>query len=186
MTAKHTTQGDPEEGHPYKIAVLCDLRDADGRLLLLHRKKEPNRDLYSPIGGKLDTWRGESPTQCAQREILEEAGIEIPIERLRLLGMISENGYASSEGRTNWLLFYFRVDGPVELEPFEMREGRLEWVEPERIPTLPLPETDRKIIWPLVEEYEGGFFAVHIDCEGEEMTWNIEQAIRPHTPSGSD
>ncbi len=169
------------DGHPYKIAVLCDLRDSRGRVLLLHRRKDPNINLYSPIGGKLDTHTGESPAQCARREILEEAGVDVPIERLRLQGIISERGYpnaAASEQRTNWLLFYYRVEGPVDFEAFEMREGRLEWIEPARVPDLPLPETDRRIIWPLVESHPRGFFTVHIECEGPEYTWTVEQSIQ--------
>ncbi len=161
---------------PYKIAVLCDLRDADGRILLLHRKKHPNQDLYSPIGGKLDTDLGESPAQCARREIQEEAGLDIPIDRLRLEGMISERGY---EGEANWLLFYYRVVGHVELEPFEMREGKLEWHHPGEIDQLPLPKTDREVFWPLIHDHEGGFFAVHIDCTGPELVWSLEQSVKP-------
>lgn len=171
-------------GHPYKIAVLCDIRDSQGRLLLLHRRQEPNLNLYSPIGGKLDTHTGESPAQCARREIMEEARVDVPIERLRLIGIISERGFLNSDrpaDRTNWLLFYYRVLGPVDFEPFEMREGRLEWIEPERVASLPLPETDRRIIWPLVEAHEEGFFAVHIECEGPEYTWTLEQSIPKHT-----
>ncbi len=169
-------------GYPYKIAVLCDLRNSKGQMLLLHRLKEPNKGLYSPIGGKLDTARGESPTQCAQREAHEEAHVDIPIERFRLIGMISERGY---ESKTNWLLFYFRVDGPVDFEPFDMNEGRLEWHHPDQIDHLPLPETDRRIIWPLVKRHDRaatgaghGFFAVHIDCDhpSGEMTWRVEQS----------
>jgi 8-oxo-dGTP diphosphatase len=173
------TTSDPV-GHPYKIAVLCDLRDSNGRVLLLHRKQDPNINLYSPIGGKLDTDTGESPAQCARREIHEEAQVDIPIDRLRLIGIISERGYPNSEAgsaRTNWLLFYYRVIGPVDFEPFEMREGRLEWIEPDRVESLPLPETDRKIIWPLVEAHEDGFFAVHIECDGPEFSWTVEQSI---------
>ncbi|MEM1423605.1 MAG: NUDIX domain-containing protein [Planctomycetota bacterium] len=159
---------------PYKIAVLCDLRDAQGRLLMLHRKKAPNRDLYSPIGGKLDQHTGESPAQCARREIQEEAGLDIPIERLHLSGIISEKAY---EMETHWLLFYYRVIGHVELEPFEMNEGRLEWIEPGRIHDLPLPETDRKAIWPTIASHkDGGFFALHIDCTGPELAWALEQS----------
>ncbi len=154
---------------PYKIAVLCDLRDRDGRILLLHRAKDPNKGLYSPIGGKLDTHTGESPAMCAQREILEEAGLEVRIEDLHLGGMISEHGF---NGETNWLLFWYRVLPPVDLEPFEMREGRLEWHHEASLDSLPLPDTDRRIIWPLVRAHDGnghdaaarGFFAVHIDC----------------------
>ncbi|MEO1128559.1 MAG: NUDIX domain-containing protein [Planctomycetota bacterium] len=168
--------------------MLCDLRDPQGRLLLLHRLKDPNKDLYSPIGGKLDVETGESPAQCAQREIQEEAGVEIDIDRLRLVGMISERGYpakagSADGGRTNWLLFYYRVMGPVSFEPFEMREGRLEWIEPERVHDLPLPETDRSIIWPLVEAHgTDGFFAVHIDCEGARLQWRVEQSVGASKP----
>jgi 8-oxo-dGTP diphosphatase len=172
------TPAAPSPGYPYKIAVLCDIRNSKGEMLLLHRLKEPNKGLFSPIGGKLDTASGESPTQCARREVHEEARVDIPLERFRLVGMISERGY---ESKTNWLLFYFRVDGPVDFEPFEMNEGRLEWHMPDEIDHLPLPETDRKIIWPLVKKHDapGGFFAVHIDCDipgGGELKGSVEQS----------
>jgi 8-oxo-dGTP diphosphatase len=75
---------------PYRIACLCDLRDDRGRILLLTRKKAPNLGLVSPIGGKLDVANGESPAQCAQREIMEEVGLQLPLERLHLLGMVAE------------------------------------------------------------------------------------------------
>lgn len=168
----------PAESLPYKLACLCDLRDAEGRVLLLRRAKEPNKGLCSPIGGKLDMHTGESPAQCAQREIKEEAGIDIPIERLHLLGLISEAAY---EGRGHWLLFYYRVLGTVSVPAHDIREGRLAWFKPSEIEKLPLPETDRNIIWPLVREHEGkgggkpGFFVVHIDCTGGGMTWKVEQ-----------
>jgi 8-oxo-dGTP diphosphatase len=163
---------------PYRIACLCDLRDASGRVLLLHRVKPPNKDLYSPIGGKLDMASGESPAQCARREILEEAGIHIPIDRLHLGGLISEAGY---EGEGHWLLFYYRVLGPVEVATGVMREGHLEWHEPDTIDTLSLPETDRRVIWPLIRRTQPdrpggrpGFFTVHIDCTGTNMQWAVE------------
>lgn len=158
---------------PHKIAVLCDLRDEGNRVLLLERIKEPNEGLFSPIGGKLDTAHGESPAQCAQREIHEEAGIHIPIDRLHLGGMISERGY---EGRGNWLLFYYRAMDPVSLEPVTMREGRLDWHEERDLDSLALPETDRRIIWPLIRQHEYGFFAVHIDCTSGELDWVVEES----------
>ena len=108
----HPTPPGSEEPLPYKLACLCDLRDKDGRILLLRRKKAPNLGLCSPIGGKLDMDTGESPAQCAQREIREEAGVDVPIDRIHLAGMISE---ASFEGTGHWLLFYYRVLGPVEV-----------------------------------------------------------------------
>jgi len=164
---------------PYRLACLCDLRDEAGRILLLRRAKAPNLGLCSPIGGKLDIASGESPAQCAQREIMEEAGVHVSIDRLHLMGLISE---AAFEGKGHWLMFLYRVVGPVEVEPVEMNEGRLEWFEPGAIEALPLPETDRAIIWPLVRRAEArgvggrpGFFAVHIDCTGPGIRWAVEQ-----------
>ncbi|MBX3352849.1 MAG: NUDIX domain-containing protein [Phycisphaeraceae bacterium] len=168
-------QSTPTTPLPYKIAVLTDLRDAQGRILLIRRKKHPNFGMCSPIGGKLDMHTGESPAQCARREILEEAGIEVPIERLRLAGMISETAF---EGNGHWLIFWYRVLGAVEVQTQEIREGWLEWHDPSTIESLPLPETDRRIIWPLVNKHEGGFFAVHIDCgkDPTDLRWVVEQA----------
>jgi len=166
---------------PHKIAVLCDLRDPDGRILLIHRAKEPNKGLYSPIGGKLETAVGESPAQCAQREIFEESGVEIPIHRLHLAGIVSEKGY---EGRTHWLIFVYRVLGAVSVEKRTISEGELHWKTPVDLKCLPVPETDRRIIWPLIFEHEGGFFAVHIDCSDGELTWTIEQPLSDRTTLG--
>lgn len=166
---------------PYKLACLCDLRDERGRVLLLHRLKSPNKGLCSPIGGKLEMESGESPAQCAQREIREEAGIDVPLERLHLGGLIAETAF---EGRGHWLLFYYRVLGPVDVPTGPMDEGELRWHTWDEIPRLALPDTDRKVIWPLVRKHEPrtsdgtpGFFALHIDCRPSELTWSIEQEI---------
>jgi 8-oxo-dGTP diphosphatase len=172
---------------PYRLACLCDLRDKDGRILLLRRARDPNRGLCSPIGGKLDMVSGESPAQCARREIQEEVGLDIPIDRLHLVGLISECAY---EGQGHWLLFMYRVLGPVEVEPHDMREGRLDWFAWDELEALPLPQSDREVIWPLVRRHEPagpdqrpGFFAVHIDCRshGDEpgkMISHVEQFSR--------
>lgn len=165
----------------YKLACLCDLRDQRGRVLLLRRSKAPNLGLCSPIGGKLDMASGESPAQCAIREIKEEAGIDIAPDRLHLLGLISERAYEDSG---HWLLFYYVVLGPVSVPAGPMREGELEWHEPGAVDDLPLPDTDRRIIWPLVERHaprdkSPGFFAVHIECAGNDLAWTVDQSIDP-------
>ena len=171
----------PAVSLPYKIATLVDLRDDRGRFLLLKRKKAPNLGLCSPIGGKLDMASGESPAACARRETMEEVGLDIPIERFHLLGLISETAF---EGRGHWLIFYYRVLGPVSFTPTETADGWIDWHEPGAIDTLPIPESDRQIIWPLVLKHDHapptppGFFAVHIDCvgpEGKDMKIRVEQ-----------
>lgn len=161
---------------PYKIAVLCYLFDEQGRVLLLHRVKPPNRDLYSPIGGKLEKTIGESPTRCAQREIQEEAGLDVGLEDLHLTGIVSETAYL---GETHWLMFLYEVTKPVLIAEEAMRfdEGQLEWHGADAIDALPIPQTDRSVIWPLFWKNRGGFFAAHIDCSSDPMRWRIEQPV---------
>ena len=160
---------------PYRIAVLCYLFDPDGRVLMLHRAKSPNQGLYSPIGGKLETTLGEGPWTCARREIEEETGLLVDSADIRLFGMISETAY---EDTGHWLIFLFEVTRPVghdELTTMEFDEGRLEWIEPEAIMDLPIPETDQRVIWPLVQQHRKGFFGAHIDCTTDPFTWSLTQ-----------
>jgi len=179
--ATTTTAGEPK-ALPYKLACLCDLRDRDGRLLLLHRARTPNQGLCSPIGGKLDMATGESPAQCARREIHEEAGIDVSIDRLHLMGLISERAF---EGHGHWLLFFYRVLGPVDVPEHEIPEGQLRWHRPEELETLAIPPTDRQIIWPIVRGHEArtsgglpGIFALHIDCDDSGPTgWSVEHSV---------
>ncbi len=175
---------------PYKIAVLMYVFNDAGQVLLLHRKKPPNQDLYSPIGGKLEQHLGESPYACALRETEEEIGIQLTLDDIRLLGIVSERAFSASAGAgtpsvaiptstdaaqpTHWLMFCFEVTRPLDVPLREFDEGRLEWIDPLILPQLSIPKTDRDIIWPLVRQYSqmlhpanrtrDGFFSVHIDC----------------------
>lgn len=158
---------------PYKIAVLCYLFDADGRVLLLHRRKPPNRDLYSPVGGKLEQSVGESPTACAVREIEEETGLAVTDDDLHLTGVVSESAY---ENQTHWLMFLYEVTRPVAVGRTTFDEGTLEWFAPEAIADLPIPATDRDVIWPQFWKHRGGFFAAHIDCGQDALAWRLEQS----------
>ncbi|MCX5662047.1 MAG: NUDIX domain-containing protein [Planctomycetota bacterium] len=157
---------------PYKIAVLCYLFDESGRLLLLHRRKPPNRDLYSPVGGKLDQGMGESPARCAVREIQEETGLTVGMQDLHLTGIVSEAGF---DDQMHWLMFLYEVTHPVRVERTTFDEGRLEWHDPAGLANLPIPDTDRQVIWPLFWRYRKRFFSVHIECAGGKLDWKIEQ-----------
>jgi 8-oxo-dGTP diphosphatase len=167
---------------PYKIAVLVYIFNDAGDLLLLHRKRPPNRDLFSPIGGKLEQASGESPYACTIREIEEEIGIRVRLDDIRLVGIVSErafngagsgNANAADAPSAHWLMFCFEVSRRLNFPGREIPEGRLEWVPLAKIPTLDIPKTDREIIWPLVREHsrvlkpaisKDAYFSVHIDC----------------------
>ena len=160
---------------PYRIAVLCYLYDQDDRLLLLHRNKEPNVGCYSPIGGKLEALIGESPHACAIREIHEESGVVVKPKDIRLSGMLAETAY---EGETHWLIFLYEVTRQInteEITSMDIDEGSLEWVAVNDVESRNIPNTDREIIWPLVKQHRGGFFAVDIDCSTTPFAWKVKE-----------
>src|SRR5690606_35385276 len=105
-----------------------------------------------------------------------EAGIALADEDLRLTGVVSERAY---EGSTHWLIFLFEVTRPVrheEILNMQFDEGRLEWVEIDRVASLDIPFTDREVMWPLVQSHRGGFFMVHIDCSEAPMRWIVQES----------
>ena len=166
---------------PYRIAVLCYLFDEQGRVLLLHRRKPPNQDLYSPIGGKLEQDVGESPTACAIREIREEAGLELTPGDLHLTGIVSESDY---DDQTHWLMFLYEVLAPTPVtHSMSCDEGQLDWHRIEAIDQLPIPATDKRVIWPLFWLYRRRFFTAHINCQGGILNWRVEQ---PYNDVGID
>lgn len=156
---------------PYRIAVLCYLFDERGRLLLLHRRRPPNQHLYSPIGGKLHMDEGESPADCALREIREEAQLQLDYADLHLTGLVSEKAFGD---QTHWLMFLYEVTRPVSIERTEFEEGTLEWHQLDAVEQLQIPETDRRVIYPLFRRYRGRFFHVHIDCRDGACDWRLE------------
>ena len=66
------------------------IRDADGRLLLIQRLKEPEAGAWGLPGGKIDF--GETAEATARREIAEELGIEIELTGLACLAETIDRG----------------------------------------------------------------------------------------------
>ena len=97
------------------------------------------------------------------------------MDEVRLSGVLSETAY---EGETHWLIFLYEVTRPIhpnEITAMEMDEGTLEWIEIDQVDGLDIPDTDRAIIWSLVQKHRGGFFAVHIDFSVEPFTWTVQE-----------
>ena len=119
-----------------KLATLCYLRK-DGKTLMIHRIKKQNdmhQGKWNGLGGKLEP--GESPEECAIREIREESGLEAT--HLILKGFLTFPTFANQE---DWYAFVFVVD-EFKGELVDSPEGDLEWIEDARIPALSLWEGD--------------------------------------------
>jgi 8-oxo-dGTP diphosphatase len=115
-----------------RTATLCVLRHQD-KFLLLKRLKEPNKNKYTPVGGKLDPF--ESPLRCAIRETFEETGIEV--NTMKFCGMLTE----SSPTDYNWTGYVYIADIDF-LPPPPCNEGTLEWVSWNDLLNIPTPKTD--------------------------------------------
>lgn len=126
----------------YRIGTLLYLRDVSGRLLLMQRRRSPNRGLWCAVGGKLEMGSGESPFECAIREAREEVGLEIEAADLALRAILSERDY---EGTGHWLMFIFECGKRLETLPEEIDEGRFAFFESSDLSRIAMPPMDREI-----------------------------------------
>lgn len=166
---------------PFKISVLVFMHAADGRLLMIKRRKAPNLGCWSPIGGKLEMATGESPFECAIREVGEETGLTITKDDLHLWGYISEKHF---EGEMHWLMFLFECHKPLPALPETIDEGNFAFYTRDEIDTLPVPPSDRGLIWPWYDTHRQGFVALRADCHPDrELQIEVEEIIGlPHIP----
>ncbi len=159
---------------PFKISVLLFMKDEQGRFLLIKRRKVPNLGCWSPPGGKLETALGESPFECAVREAHEETGLVTTAADWHLFGMVSERGY---EGAGHWLMFLFECKKPVTALPEEIDEGHFRFFGREEIDGIPIPETDRTLLWPYYDQYRTGFVAYRAECHpGRPLELTVEES----------
>ena len=149
---------------PFKISTLVFACGTDGRILLLERRREPNRGCWSPPGGKLEMTRGESPVECARRELEEETGHGAAMEDFAVFGYVSEKAYA---GTTHWLMFLVECRRPLASLPPAIPEGRFGFFQRHEIDGLRLPPSDRRLVWPCYDRYRGGFIALRADFDGD-------------------
>ena len=119
-----------------KDATLCYIERDGNYLMLLRNKKsnDPNEGKWIGVGGKLEP--GESPEECAKREIFEETGLKAT--SLTHWGDVLFRSDVWEEE----IMRLFLVTG-FEGELTACDEGELHWVEKEKIFDLNLWDGDR-------------------------------------------
>ena len=133
-----------------KVATLCYIRQA-GKTLMVHRVKKENdmhAGKWNGLGGKLEP--GETPEECAAREIREESGLVIANPLLK--GILT---FPTFDGDEDWYAFVFLVrefQGHLTDSP----EGVLRWIRDDELLGLDLWAGDR-IFLPWLER--AGFFS---------------------------
>ena len=161
---------------PFKISTLVFVRNPAGDHLLIQRRKAPNLGCWSPIGGKLDMHTGESPYECARREVMEEIALELADDDLHCFGYISEKSY---EGTGHWLMFLFDCKRRLQTLPPNIDEGRFAFFSRAAIDSLQIPESDRTLLWPYYDDCAHGFVGLRANCDPRGQLHLVEELKLP-------
>lgn len=155
------------------LATLGYILSPDGqRVLMVHRcrrNEDAHLGKYNGLGGKVEP--GEDIVSCIRREIREESGLECV--DLVLRGTISWPGFGK-QGE-DWFGFVFRIDRFTGTPWTENSDGPLEWVDIDRLETLPLWEGDRYFL-PLVFAAGRPFHGVMPYRDGRPTSWSYSEA----------
>lgn len=105
--------------------VITHERDDKQWVLLLHRSKEPHIGKWNCVGGKIQP--GETPRECAIREVREETGINL--QDIHFVGI---GTFWTDSGPAGF--YVFRAPLPPDedwrrLEGMQTSEGELRWFE---------------------------------------------------------
>jgi ADP-ribose pyrophosphatase YjhB (NUDIX family) len=114
-------------------ALICK----DGKIMLLKRAEKPQKGFWDFPGGYIETY--ESPEECAIREIKEETGYTIKLDKLFGIYLEKESG----ELWTVLCIYYLAeiTKGQLHLAP-EIAE--LKWFSPDKLPhNLAFPHTKK-------------------------------------------
>lgn len=142
------------------LSTLCYI-EKDDKYLMLHRTKKENdinKDKWLGVGGRFE--EGESPEECIIREVKEETGLTLKNYQLR--GIVT---YVSNKWETEYMYVFTATEFEGAL--IECDEGDLEWIEKEKIDTLPTWEGDHIFVDKLRKD--DGFFSVKFEYEGEKL-----------------
>ena len=150
-----------------KNTTLCYI-EKSGAYLMMHRTKkinDENHDKWVGIGGKFEF--GETPYDCARREMLEETGLTP--NSLFYRGIIT---FVSDRYGTEYMHLFTCNSFSGTLKE-DCNEGELVWINKNEIYDLPIWEGD-KIFFRLIDKEEK-FFSLKLVYEGEHLvSYNIE------------
>lgn len=144
-----------------KNTTLCYL-EKNGQYLMLHRTKkenDENRDKWIGIGGKLE--EGETPYDCARREIYEETGLVT--DTLFYRGIIT---FVSDLYGTEYM-HLFTCDSFVGEITANCEEGELVWIDKNEIENLSIWQGD-KIFLKLLDT-EKRFFSLKLEYSKDDL-----------------
>ena len=142
-----------------KLATLCYVQDKKtNSTLMIHRVKKENdyhHGKWNGLGGKFEF--GESPEECALREVKEESGLNA--KSITMKGFIT---FPIFDGIEDWHVFLFVIND-YDGELIDSNEGNLEWIPNEKLTEINLWDGDKIFIpWLFEDKFFSAKF-VYID-----------------------
>lgn len=147
--------------------TLCYIENS-GCYLMMHRIKktvDENKDKWIGVGGKFE--EGESPQDCAVREIREETGLCFTPQELRYRGIVT---FVSDEWGTEYMHLFTVLAEDSRLSAFQPEkdeEGVLEWIPVSEVERLLIWEGDRIFLRLLAEN--APFFSLKLEYRGNTL-----------------
>ena len=144
-----------------RLTTLCYL-ERDGKYLVLHRTKkahDENGGKWIGVGGKFEF--GESPEECAMREVKEETGLTMLKPRFR--GIVT---FVSDEWGVEYMHLFTCTEFDGDLVS-DCDEGELVWLPKTELSGKNLWEGDWLFLRALDERK--GFFSLKLRYEGERL-----------------
>jgi 8-oxo-dGTP diphosphatase len=141
------------------LATLCYIK-CDGCTLMVYRNKKPNdihEGKWNGLGGKVEA--GESPEECVIREVYEESGLSIC--NPKMCGLLIFPKFKSND----WYVFVFTAT-EFSGELIDSPEGRLEWIQDEKVLALNLWPSD-PIFMPWIKDDK--FFSAKFEYDGDKL-----------------
>lgn len=130
---------------------------------MMHRiskKNDVNHDKWIGVGGHFKA--GESPEECLLREVKEETGLSLTSYQFR--GIVT---FQSDEYPAEYMHLY-TATADVSLEKiYDCEEGKLEWIEKDKVLELPIWEGD-KIFFRLLNE-KHPFFSLKLTYRKDQL-----------------
>jgi 8-oxo-dGTP diphosphatase len=157
-----------------EVTTLCYL-EKNGRYLMLHRvkkKNDINEGKWIAPGGHCE--KGESPEDCAIREVMEETGIELRSVKFRgivtFITLTPEREVDITEYMCLFTSDDFDYDAPESGNdsPTDCDEGVLKWISKDDLFKLNLWEGD-KIFLDLIRDPGQPFFSLKLTYQGDEL-----------------
>jgi ADP-ribose pyrophosphatase YjhB (NUDIX family) len=115
-----------------KVAVGVLIQDA-GRLLLIKRGNDPERGKWSVPAGFVDG--GEDPARAAEREVLEETGLQV-----RVTGLLDVYARSRTTDGADILIVYLAQVFGGQLTPADDAEAAA-YFDPDSLPELAFDST---------------------------------------------